>query len=385
VPGGVDGGGPRRAPASAADGRTGRRARRAAPPNPSSRPPADSRRTPIPADAGGPPTRAVPALRDVPPSERGDTRPAARRAARDRHDVAGTPRPLRYRVLPRTVLGLSSMILAFAIGAGFSGAILYSYYQYRLDQNTSRVNALVDGDKRQFLRAEGDLSATAARAKAQIQQSLLPIQRLEANPGAQAALIRTLGRSLFFVSTEDVNGRPSVGTAFVVASNSSETLLLTSYTTIEAATTSPGPAVLVRQGTSGDETQVTVRTWDAAHDLALIVLPRGGLPPVHVAPPSAAQLAEPVYALSGIGTAGASIAQGEIDDVSTSGIADDVPLGQAFQGGPVVNASGQVIAVASRTYAPFGFSSDTVWYAPFVDLACQKVLSCPGGSISASN
>jgi S1-C subfamily serine protease len=305
----------------------------------------------------------------------------SRAAARSGGERSG--RRVRHRVLPRSVLGLSSMILAFAVGAGFSGAVLYSYYQYRLDQNTSRVNALVDGDKKQFRQAEGDLAAATARAKAQIQQSLAPLQHLEANPAAQAGLVRSLSPSLFFVTTRNADGQPSVGTAFVVASNSSESLLLTSYTTIAAATTVPGPEVFVRQG-SGAETGVTVRTWDAAHDLALIVLPTGGLAPIPVVASSGALLGEPVYALAGIGTAGASIAQGEIDDVSTTGVANDVPIGPAFQGGPIVNASGQVIAVASRTYSPLGFRSDQVWYAPFVDVACQKVLSCPGGTISAS-
>jgi S1-C subfamily serine protease len=313
------------------------------------------------------------------------------RAVADRRqrkpDPSGSdPRPpLRHRILPRTVLGLSAMILAFAIGAGFSGAVLYSYYQYRLDQTNSRVNTLVDGYKTQFGRAEADLAASAARAQAQIQQSLGPVTQLEAGAGAQAALVKALGRSLFFVSTQNAAGQSSVGTAFVVASNGDQSLLLTSYTTVEAATTLPAPAVFVRQGASGAETQVTVRTWDPGHDLALIVLPRGGLPPLRVAAPTQAQLGQNVYALAGIGTAGASIASGEIDDTSSAGIANDIPLGPAFQGGPIVNASGAVIAVASRTYAPLGVAPDGIWYAPFVGAACEKVLSCPGGVLSASS
>jgi S1-C subfamily serine protease len=295
------------------------------------------------------------------------------------------PPPPRPRLIPRTALGLSGMILAFAIGAGFSGAILYSYYQYRLDQTNARVNALVSGYKTQFLHAEGDLNAEAARAKNQIQQSLAPIEQLEANPAAQAGLIRSLKSSMFFVSTRNADGQTSVGSAFVVASDNTESLLLTSYTTIQAATSVPGPKVYVQRGTSGARSVVSVRTWDPTHDLALIVLPRGNLPAVTVAAPSAAQIGEPVYALAGIGTAGASIAQGEIDDVSASGIADDVPLGQAFQGGPVVNASGAVLAVASRTYSPLGFSSTGVWFGPFVGVACQVLLSCPGGSLGASH
>src|SRR5580698_3381755 len=35
---------------------------------------------------------------------------------------------IRQRILPRSVLGIASLILALAIGAGFSGVVLYSYY-----------------------------------------------------------------------------------------------------------------------------------------------------------------------------------------------------------------------------------------------------------------
>jgi hypothetical protein len=236
------------------------------------------------ADDGGPPTRAVPAFGY-------DPNPRLRR---------------RYRVLPRTLLGISTLLVAFAVGAGFSGAVLYSYYQYRLDQNTARVNALVHGYTGEFARAEGLLAQRAAAARTQIEQSLEPIRQLQADPGAQAALVRRAAGSLFFVTTEDAAGRASVGTAFVVASDADQSLLLTSYTTVEAATVVPGPQVFVRHGTSAQETAVTVRTWDAAHDLALIVLPEGGLTPLPVAPAGAGpQLGEPVYALAGIGAAGA--------------------------------------------------------------------------------
>jgi hypothetical protein len=292
-------------------------------------------------------------------------------------------RRLRYRILPRSLLGIASLILAFAIGAGFSGVVLYSYYQYRLNQTNDRVNTLISGYQKAFANAEGNLNATANKAKTDLQNQIAAFRQQVPDPTTMATLVKQLAPSMFFVHTLDQNGAASVGSAFVVASNPSQSLLLTSYTTVAAVSHSPAPAVYVRQGLT--DTQVTIRSWDQRYDLALIVLPRGNLPPVVSAPATPApQLGQRLYALSGLGAAGAAITQGDVTDVSASGLAHDAPTGAAFQGGPIVNASGQVIAVASRTYAPLGFTTDGVWYAPYVGAACSKVLTCPGGSLSSA-
>ena len=68
-------------------------------------------------------------------------------------------------------------------------------------------------------------------------------------------------------------------------------------------------------------------------------------------------------------------------DVSSSGLALDAAIGPAFQGGPIVNQSGQVVAVGSRTYNPQGFASSGIYYTPYVEAACNKVLACPNGTL----
>jgi S1-C subfamily serine protease len=175
-----------------------------------------------------------------------------------------------------------------------------------------------------------------------------------------------------------VNGQPSVGTAFAVASTPNQTLLLTSYTTVLAATRKPGPDLFLRQGTT--ETKVSVWTWDERYDLALIILPRGGLPVLSSAP-ATATIGDRVYASSGLGSLGASATDGVVTDVSASGIQHSAPIGQAFQGGPLLNAAGQVVAIASRNYQPLNFPSDGVWFAPFIQSACDKLLQCPAGAL----
>jgi S1-C subfamily serine protease len=291
---------------------------------------------------------------------------------------------LRYRVLPRSVLGISSLILAFAIGAGFSGVALYSYYQYKLNQTNTRVNALVSGYKSEFAKAEANLNADVSAAKASIASQLKAVQQTQTNPEQLAALTKQMAPAVFFVHTLDASGQPSVGTAFAVSSDASQTLLITSYTTIEAATHSPGPTVYVRQG--GSDTQVTLQTWDPQYDLALLILHQGNLPTMAAAPSTPSpQPGDRLFAVSGLGSAGASITQALVVDVSTAGLSLDAGMGPAFQGGPIINQAGQVVAVGSRHYSPQGFSSDGIWYSPYVETACNKVLSCPGGTLAGSH
>jgi S1-C subfamily serine protease len=272
------------------------------------------------------------------------------------------------------------MILAFAIGAGFSGVVLYSYYQYKANQTDQRVNTLISGYKKQFANAEGQLAAAAASAETAIQQQLKAVEQTEAGPQEIANLTKQVAPSVFFVHTLDSSGQASVGTAFVVSSNSAQSLLVTSYTTVQAATHAPGPAVYVRQ--NGVDTQVTVRSWDPQYDLALLILPTGNLPALTAAPTTPAQQAgDRLYPVSGLGTSGASLSSGTVVDVVSQGIATDAEIGAAFQGGPVINSSAQVVAVGSRVYSPLGFSTTGIIYLPYVEAACNRILVCPGGTL----
>ncbi len=330
----------------------------------------------VPADDPRP-TRAIPGVGANGRFAPGEPTAGAGRAAIPER------RTIRHRVFPRTLLGITSMILALAVGAAFSGAVLFSYYQYRLDQTNAKVNALISGYTKQFQDAQGQLAAQTNQAKAQIQSQLAPLQRLEAQAGTLTALVKQAGPSLFFVHTLDRSGQASVGSAFVVASSSRESLLLTSYTTVQAATTNPAPPVYVEQGATS--TLVTVRTWDPTYDLALIVLTKGGLPTLAVAPSTATSaIGGRVFALSGLGAAGGSISQGTITESSANGIEHNTPINASYQGGPLLDTSGRVVGVSSRVYSPLGFATDGVWFSPYVNAACQKVLDCPGGSIAGS-
>ena len=283
----------------------------------------------------------------------------------------------RATLLPRSVLGITALVLAFAVGAAFSGAILYSYYEFKKDTTEKRVEGFIEGFGERFDTALATIEAETNNGRAEIQKELEPLRKTRAEGQTLEALVKKVEPSTFFVTTLDEAGQPSVGSAFAVASDSQQTLLVTSYTTVKAATRQPGPPVRVRKGDA--EIKSTLWTWDEGKDLALIVLAKGGVPTLSFAPDQL-RPGERIFAISALGGAGGSVTQGFVADVSSSGLQHDAAVGQAFQGGPMVNSEGGVLAVASRSYAPLGFTSDQVYFAPFGRAACERVLRCAGGA-----
>ncbi len=292
---------------------------------------------------------------------------------------AGRSGGRRHLVIPKTVLGLAVLILAFAVGTAASGVAFYSYYEFKKDTTEERVATFVEGFDKRFKTATDTIRAERENALADIEKELEPLRRIQAEGGTLEALVEKVKDSVFFVSTLDEAGQPSVGTAFAVASDSEQSLLVTSYATVKAATRQPGPALKVRQGDT--EIKAELWTWHEERDLALLVLAKGSVPRLKLAsndPPI--NTGERLFAISGLGTAGGAVAQGFVADVSAAGIQHDAAIGQAYQGGPLVNSEGEVVAVASRSYAPLGFSTDGVYFAPLVSAACEKVLKCPSGT-----
>lgn len=289
----------------------------------------------------------------------------------------------RERLIPRTVLGMSVLILAFAIGAAFSGVVFYSYYEFRKDKSEKVTATFVQGFDQRFDTAQKTIDAEKANAKAEIQKELEPLQKIKAEGEVLDDLTKKDGPSIFFVHTLDGAGQPAVGSAFVVASDSNQSLLLASFTTIEAATHNPGPAVTVSKG--GQDLKAQVWTWQPERDLALLIIPKGNLPKLKFAatnPPL--KTGERVFALSGLGAAGSAITEGLVADVSSAGIQHDAAVGPSFQGGPLVNSDGDVLAVASRAYAPLGFRTDSVFFGVPIRAACEKTLKCPSGDVTGA-
>jgi len=306
------------------------------------------------------------------------------RRAEGRPGPRPAPVPLtwRDRLLPKTVLGMTMLLLMTSLGAAFSGTVLYAYYEYRLNKNEQRVTNFINNFDKQFQGAINAIQTEREDAKNQIKRQLEPLEKVAAEGSTLDNVLKKAAPSVWFVHTLDEAGAPSVGSAFVVASDSNQTLLVTSFTTVRAATRQPGPQVFVSR--PGEDNKVQLWTWQEDKDLALLILAKPNQPRLDWSNDSpAAKTGDRVFAVSGFGTGGGSITQGLVSNVSGQGILSDAQVAPSFQGGPLINSKGEVVGVVSRTYAPLGFPSDGVFFSPPIRAACDRVLRCPSGTPNA--
>lgn len=286
----------------------------------------------------------------------------------------------RARLLPRSVLGLVALVLAAAVGAAFSGTVLFAYYSYQLNKSNQRVDSFINGFDQRFKTATQTIQNDTANGTAAINKALAPLLKVQQGGGQLASTLAKVAPSVYFVHTLDDAGQPSVGSAFVVAADNQQSLLVTSYTTVQASIHTPAPAIYVRKG--GQDIRAQLWTWDPPNDLALLIVNQPNLPKLNFAPQSPGlHIGDEIYAISGLGSAGGSITQGSVADVSNNLIQDTVAVGAAGQGGPVLDNSGQVVGIASLSYHPLGFSSTGVFFTVPVSASCSHILRCPGGAI----
>lgn len=282
------------------------------------------------------------------------------------------------RLLPRTLLGLATLVFFMGVAAAFTGAVLYAYYESRLERTEQELDAFVSGFTDEVEDARGLIQAEGTAAQQAIDDQLAELEQFAAGGETLAALVDRAEPSVWFVSTLDQTGAPSVGSAFVVFSDPERSFLLTSLEVVRAATVQPAPDILLRKGDR--EVAVDLFTWDENLDLALLTLPVGDQPALpFVDDPGSVRAGQRVFAISGLGAGGASVIQGLVADAAGNAVQHAAPVGAAYRGGPLLDSDGQVVAVASRAYAPLGFLSDDVYFAPPVALACQGVISCPDG------
>jgi S1-C subfamily serine protease len=279
------------------------------------------------------------------------------------------------QLVPRTAMGLASLLFFMSIAAAASGGVLFAYYRFELDETKARVGEVEGAIAGQVESAQQLVDTRKDEALAQIDDQLSELEQFSATGATLDEIRNKAAPSVFFVSTLDVNGAPSVGTAWVVFSDGEQSFLLTSFSTIHAATTSPGPAITVTQ--NGNELPVTLNGWDEGRDLALLVADRPSLPALEFADAGAAALGDRLFAVSGLGGAGASVVQGTIADVSAEAIQHTVPIGSHFRGSPMLDGSGKVVAIASRRYTPLNFEPIDVLFAVPVRGACDQVVRCP--------
>lgn len=269
-------------------------------------------------------------------------------------------------------------MLAAGAGAAISGTALYMNYQFRRDES----DALVKTFNKRAEDAVSSVRAEGNNARRRIQDEIEPIRKIAATGDTLRDLLAKTEKSVWQVATVDVDGAASVGTAFVVASDSDRSFLITSFNTVRAATARPGPPIRLRKGNESIDAELW--TWQESRDLALLIVKQPSMPRLDWGISSDVRLGQQIFAVSGFGTGGGAITQGFIADVSSNGVQHTAALGAHFQGAPLLSDRGLVLGVASRNYEPYGFPSDGVWFAPPIRAACETVLKCPPSETSGA-
>jgi S1-C subfamily serine protease len=285
------------------------------------------------------------------------------------------------RLVPRGPIALAALVFFMGLAAALTGAVLYAYYESRLEKTERAIDDFIGSYTQEFEDARGELQAERDAALAQIDDTLDELDQFAAGGETLAALLDGAAPSVYFVSTLDDSGAPSVGSAFVVFADAGESYLLTDLAVVRAATVEPGPGIELRKG--DDVLEADLFTWDDATGLALLRVPRPNLPALgFVEDPASVQPGDRAFVVSGLGSDGASISQGTVADAAGNAIQHDAGIGAAHRGGPLLDADGRVIGVASRSYAPLGFDPLAVFFAPPIRLACETVIRCPDGEVT---
>ena len=229
--------------------------------------------------------------------------------------------------------------------------------------------------------ALAQIEAERNAAVTQINDSLEPLSGF-LSEARTIQFAEAFAPSVWFVATLDEDGLPSVGSAFAVSSTPDSSLMITSFSTVKAASVDPAPTIELRKGT--ETVTGTLVNFDAYRDLALIDVPRGDVPVLEWATDDqqADALGTRVFPVSGFGGAGASLTSGLGIDQNAAGFVYTAPVGPFMQGGPIVTSDGKVLGVTTLEYRPFGFPFGDVSISPHVNLLCEKLLDCGGGARS---
>jgi len=286
---------------------------------------------------------------------------------------------VRFPIFTRSVLLWMLIFALVGVAFGASGAFWWAHFNTEINQLRTDTQ---DFETRSQS-ASADIDKQKTDAEAEINNALKPLKGFLTETQT-IQLSQVFAPSVYTVVTLDDQGRPSVGTAFSVVTSGNETLLLTSYSTVRAATVNPGPGINLRKNGTAD-IPASLVSWDPDHDMAVLRVAKGNIPVLDWAADDvlSQSLASRVFPVSGTGGNGATLTSGTLIDQSQAGFQHTAPLGNDFQGGPIVNADGKVLGMASLTYSPLGYDNGEIHFSPPVSAACSKVLNCGSGTRTA--
>lgn len=281
----------------------------------------------------------------------------------------------RHRILPRTVIGICTMLMSAGVGAGFSGAAFYAYYDDRLAENEAQVAGFVETFDTQFADAALAIEGQRDAALEDLRAELMPLEAYVADANGVATLPDTAGPSVWSVRSLDDDGRPTNGAAFALVDHLDGVGLITQLDIVRSATVAPAPPIELIKGDR--IIAASLWAWDEANNLALLVTTEP-LPLLSLADPEAAELmvGRSVFAMSGIGSRGSTASPGTLLDRSVQGVQHTAAIGSVFAGGPIVDSLGQVLGMTTTAGADDG---GRVALGVDASLFCNRVLRCVNG------
>lgn len=281
----------------------------------------------------------------------------------------------RHRILPRTAIGISFMLLSMALGLAFAGAGFYAYYDNRLAANEQEIARFVEGFDDQFVDASDSLNQLRGDSLDQIREELQPLGEFVSEQNGVVNLPAQIGPSVYQLRTTNERGASVAGTASAVAKHQGGTAFVTSYSLVKSGTITPAPGIELVKGE--ERIPATLWSWDADRDLALIVVDVE-LPRLVFATEAelTSSVGSKVFAMSGTGGQGATASPGTVLDRSNVGLQHTAAIGELFDGGPLVSSGGKLIGIASVSYAPLGFTGGDVRFASDLNGLCSSLLNC---------
>jgi S1-C subfamily serine protease len=264
-------------------------------------------------------------------------------------------------------------VMAALLGATLIGGLAVLYYA----QQVRSLEETTAAAREQLEEAVEDVERAAEQAQEDIDEQVAEAR----DEFSRRSPVQVPSRGgIYAVSAEHPDGSTRVASAFTVFSNEQETYLITTHRV--AALDDGGVLPTVNVFLPEQTVALQVHNYDPDRDLAILVAQGGPLPVLDWRPAEEdVNLGDAIYAVGVAGPGTPTIVEGAVAGASDAAIVPNMQLNSFLEGGPLIDASGNVVAVASQTYAPFGVVPGTLRYAPPIRLICERLLDCTSADV----
>lgn len=244
-------------------------------------------------------------------------------------------------------------VLVGLLGAGLAGVLVSLYYSNQADGQAESQAGESQG---------GDRSASGDGQPEDPQAGAFPYDRPE-DAGVYSLRAQP-------------TGQPSrVGSSIAVFSNAQETYLVTTYELV-ARPGSPRPVATVDALLPRGTVEGRVHNYSREHDLALVVVGEGGLQVPDWRANTRMDSGDPLYLVSVAGYAGEPVVEGTVREAGPQGVVPSMEVADRQAGGALMDAQGQLVAVASLDYQPVGLSGSGAYGVPIQTVCDAQLLQC---------